>query len=448
MSPMTPSLTLRRELNGHTLQLGRILTLGEEHNHWDRFKSALVNKFGHIPTLFGFLKDHKPSTPGMPRKMRPVAGASEAPNSQLCHLLATIVRGLSGTMEEKLETVCRSTEEMIARIEEVNQKLGTKVPVIFSTDVEAMYPSLDIPVIAQAAKEQFLRSDLEIPINAEELSLYCAIVLSKEEIAELGITDVCHTRARAGGRRPGITTQEVTGRTEKNKDGSLFVKPKRKPNQNEVRIMFAEALRILIDTAMSNHIYTWDKTIRKQSRGGAIGSDLTRELGVFIMLVWTSSFKDRVKEATAGIPDWEMHMLQFYIDDGNMITDPLPPGSRLIDQIIVIAEEEVDRDRDTPADERTAKILTEIGNRIFNFIRLTCDYPSAHPSGLRPILDIQTRVEDGQITYRFYKKVVAIPLLLRASSAMPLKMKRTSDRTFLRSRMVIKGLHKQIGFKF
>ena len=50
---------------------------------------------------------------------------------------------------DKLMTVCRSTEEMIARIEEVNEKLDTKVPVIFSTDVEAMYPSLDIPVIAR-----------------------------------------------------------------------------------------------------------------------------------------------------------------------------------------------------------------------------------------------------------------------------------------------------------
>ena len=84
---------------------------------------------------------------------------------------------------------------------------------------------------------------------------------------------------------------------------------------------------------MSNHIYTWDKTIRKQSKGRAIGSNLTGELGVFIMLVSTSAYIDRVKEATASIPNWEMHMLQFYIDDGDMITDPLPPGSRLKDQV-------------------------------------------------------------------------------------------------------------------
>ena len=123
---------------------------------------------------------------------------------------------------------------MIAKIEEVNARLAPNrvgAPVTLSADVEAMYPSLDIDVIARVAAKEFLKSDLDIPVNEEELALYCAIVLSTDELEQLGLTDVCHTRARAGGRRPGITTQEVTGRTEKNKDDSLFVKPRR-----EVRV--------------------------------------------------------------------------------------------------------------------------------------------------------------------------------------------------------------------
>ena len=84
-------------------------------------------------------------------------------------------------------------------------------------------------------------------------------MLNTEELEELGLTEVCHTRAKTGGRKPGITTKEVSGRTEKNKNESLFVKPKRKPTSDEARKMFAEALRILIETAMSNHIYTWEQ---------------------------------------------------------------------------------------------------------------------------------------------------------------------------------------------
>ena len=33
-----------RVLNGTTLQLGRILQMGEDHNHWDRTRQALTNK--------------------------------------------------------------------------------------------------------------------------------------------------------------------------------------------------------------------------------------------------------------------------------------------------------------------------------------------------------------------------------------------------------------------
>ena len=104
-------------------------------------------------------------------------------------MLAVIIRGLAGTLEDKLKTVCRSTEEMIARIEEVNEKLDTKIPVIFSTDVEAMYPSLDIPAIAEAVREHFLESNLDISIDEEELALYCAIVVSKEKITEFRLSE-------------------------------------------------------------------------------------------------------------------------------------------------------------------------------------------------------------------------------------------------------------------
>ena len=299
-------------------------------------------------------------------------------------------------------------------------------PNIFSTDVEAMYPALDIDVIARVASEEFLKSDLDIPVNEEELALYCAIVLDEEELDTLGLTDVCHTRAKSGGRKPGITTQEVSGRTDKNKDKSLFVKPARKPSPNEVKKMFSLALKVLIKAAMKNHIYTWDGSIKKQSKGGAIGSDLTGELGVFFMLVWTSIFIERVKYATLDIPNWEMHMLFYYIDDGNLIVDPLPLGSRLVGNKIMVVDRCILEDFRIPPDERTAKILTQLGNNICDFIKLTSDFPSAHESGYMPLLDIQTNILDGKVNYVFYKKPMTNPLLLRANSAMPLKMKRTA----------------------
>ena len=86
----------------------------------------------------------------------------------------------------------------------------------------------------------------------------------------------------------------------------------------------------------------------------------------------------------------------------------------------------MEEDKEIPDDERTARLLTQLGNEIFEFIRLTSDYPSAHPSGYMPLLDIQTRIQDGKVSYVFFKKSMSNPLLLRANSAMPLRMKRTA----------------------
>ena len=110
----------------------------------------------------------------------------------------------------------------------------------------------------------------------------------------------------------------------------------------------------------------------------------------------------------------------------SLISDPLPPYTMLIGDKFVVMEEHVEEDKEIPDDERTAKLMTKLGNGIFEFIRLTCDYPSAHPTGYMPLLDIQTRAEDGKVSYIFFKKGVSNPLLLRANSAMPLKMKRTA----------------------
>ena len=61
---------IEKQLNGHTVQLARILEVGEAHGHWDRVKSALKNKDCHVPVLYGMVKDHKPRVPGAQPKMR------------------------------------------------------------------------------------------------------------------------------------------------------------------------------------------------------------------------------------------------------------------------------------------------------------------------------------------------------------------------------------------
>ena len=57
---------LERQLNGHTLQFGRLLRLGKAwgDNHVARVKSALRSKNALKPPLYGLRKGHKPIPPG------------------------------------------------------------------------------------------------------------------------------------------------------------------------------------------------------------------------------------------------------------------------------------------------------------------------------------------------------------------------------------------------
>ena len=122
----------------------------------------------------------------------------------------------------------------IPGIEEVNMIKDKDDIVVFSTDVSAMYPSLDINTVAAVAAKEFLNSDIDL-------------------------TDVCHTRTRTRGQKPGITTEEVLTRTEKTR--SKFAKPARTPTKEEAKKMFSVALETLIKVAMESHLYTFNKDI-------------------------------------------------------------------------------------------------------------------------------------------------------------------------------------------
>ena len=128
--------TTERVLNGTTLQLGRILRMGENHNHWDRTKQALTNKKGHVPVLSGMEKDHKQVEEGQQVPLRPCAGADEANNGQLSHTLAQIVAATAEIVDKEVKSMCKSTDELIHGIEEeVNKQPNIKDLIIFSSDI-------------------------------------------------------------------------------------------------------------------------------------------------------------------------------------------------------------------------------------------------------------------------------------------------------------------------
>ena len=96
----------------------------------DRAKQAVTASKTLPPDLYGLRKDHKGVEPGKEEigpKVRPVAGASEASNSRLGHLVADLVNKAADLLGSKnIGRESRSTEEMVAAIQKYRRWQNTR----------------------------------------------------------------------------------------------------------------------------------------------------------------------------------------------------------------------------------------------------------------------------------------------------------------------------------
>jgi hypothetical protein len=121
--------------------------------------------------------------------MRPVVGASRSGNGPLSNILSGILNQMADEMDGETKTECRSTEEMVAGLEEANRR-HISDPVTFSADVTALYPSLKAEVVAKEISEAYLESELEIEVDTHQLGLYLVLVVGKAELRRRGLGHV------------------------------------------------------------------------------------------------------------------------------------------------------------------------------------------------------------------------------------------------------------------
>ena len=96
-----------------------------------------------------------------------------------------------------------------------------------------------------------------------------------------------------------------------------------------------------------------------------------------------------------------------------------------MDGKLSILQEAEQEDANSETDERTAKLIRTISDTIAPMVQMTVDYPSNHPSGRMPILDLEVWVEDGVIYHQFYKKPMASRDLVSAITAFSTAKKRS-----------------------
>ena len=190
-------------------------------------------------------------------------------------------------------------------------------------------------------------------------------------------------------------------------------KGKRKtPSIIQKKKMLARAMEVAVRTILSNHLYQFDGRVYKQQSGGPIGLEITGVLARCAMLWWDRAYLRKLKQL-----EIDLMLYLRYVDDTDMVLEALPPGPRFVNNELTIHLEAIQEDETKPPDETTAIVLRSIANSIMLMINMEEDFPSNHPSGKLPILDLEVWIEDGEVRHHFYKKRMANRKLVQAKSA-------------------------------
>ena len=99
--------------------------------------------------------------------------------------------------------------------------------------------------------------------------------------------------------------------------------PNRRPVESEQTKMLAKCVEIAAKLVMRNHFYLIGDEIRKQAEGGPIRLALTTALARMTMIWWDEKFMEKVRNAKVVV-----EMLDRYVDDGNLIAEVPPKGTR------------------------------------------------------------------------------------------------------------------------
>ena len=162
--------------------------------------------------------------------------------------------------------------------------------------------------------------------------------------------------------------------------------------------MVAKALEAGINVVMRTHVYKFAGETRAQTKGGAIGLELTGEIAGVFMAWWDREMRKKMQDESVKVVVYKR-----YVDDINMIVEMC----------------------DDCEEEDVWRKIREAGNQIHESIQLEADFPSKHPDNKVPILDIKVWIENGKVLHEYYSKPVSSKAVIDAQSAMPLKDKRT-----------------------
>ena len=396
-----------------------------------RIKMGMQSHNADPACLYSLRKDHKKGTPSIGNEgstvdegppVRPVCDVTDGISHRLSYLLSNLLKEVCYG-----ETVCNSTGQMLAAIKKTNDRGIGDDYVVGSMDVIALYPSIDIEHAVEVVAEEFDKMKITVDgIDFEELGLYIALCCEAEEIANVGLVEVCPTRNR-NGRKPEITGSGV--KVQKHERFEPWDRARRVPTDEAKSKMFKTALKVALKVVLKNHTYEFNQEIRRQTEGGPIGMDLTGTVAKIYMKWWDGELIRRMR--LVGIEPKILY--ERYVDDINQCVKATEVGARYINGRLVVTEDTIKEDEMLEADLRTFRLIKQIGDSIHPSIQLEIDVPSNYPDNKVPNLDLKVWIEvvdtgdkeERKILHQHYVKPMANKYVILMDAAMATRSKRT-----------------------
>ena len=283
--------TIEELMNAHTICWVRMLQAGKDSGDTKRYKSSTtVNspRYTHTEKITRNMKIKKHKGP----PVRPLCDVSHSVGHKLSYLISYILKEVN----DDQPTICDSTEDMLAAIQEANESGKVKSSsVIGSMDVKALYPSLDLDFAIEVVCQEFYNSNVKINgIDYLELGLYLSLNQKEDYLKCMKIDEYCPKRKNRQGAPPKITGSGVNASKEIR--FKAWNTPLKEPEENNQKLMMKEGLKVALTVIMKNHVYNFNNEMRKQKEGGAIGMDLTGSVANIFMTWWDKELLKRLNE--------------------------------------------------------------------------------------------------------------------------------------------------------
>ena len=265
--------------------------------------------------------------------------------------------------KEDFEDVNRTWEPYEVLIEDIQD--FERSMVVIGSDVEALYPSLDVEDCMKIIEEEVKRTSIKWE-DLDYLEGTRLIVLNRSAkyCREHELSRILPVRRGKTGTRPGVTGKGPLGPDRGDQEQWRW--PRVKLSDEEKKMVIAEVVKILAEVMFTNHLYTFGGQTYRQKIGGPIGLRGTCALARLVMCNWDRLWEELVKKNRITLEDYMR-----YMDDGRSFLHPFKHGWRWKDGGIKYKEAWRLEDLSKTAQDITEDILRTSMQDIYPSLKFT-----------------------------------------------------------------------------